>query len=89
MRTVSSRIALVCLMVGLGLMLIPGAAHAVPFLDNQTQYSNQDPDTETRRSDHFRMCFGQYNRDGATVNGAVGHDRQLAQGNLQMYRAAV
>ncbi|HNQ88950.1 MAG TPA: DUF6055 domain-containing protein [Verrucomicrobiota bacterium] len=51
-----------------------------PHLDNQTQYSNQDPNTETRRSDHFRLCFGHFNRDVGTPM-----TEQLAQGNLQMY----
>ncbi len=50
------------------------------YLDNETLYANQDPDTETRRSDHFRLCFGHFNRDtGAPMT------EQLAQGNLQMF----
>ena len=50
------------------------------YLDNETLYSNQDPDTETRRSDHFRLCFGHYNRDTGTPM-----TEKLAQGNLQMF----
>ena len=53
---------------------------AQTYLDNNTIYSNQDPNTETRRSDHFRMNFGHYNRDTATPM-----TEQLAQGNLQEY----
>ena len=53
---------------------------AQTYLDNETQYSNQDPNTETRRSDHFRLCFGHFNRDTGTPM-----TEQLAQGNLQMY----
>jgi hypothetical protein len=53
------------------------------YLDNQTQYSNQDPHTETRRSDHFRINFGHYNRDTGTPM-----TEQLAQGNLQMFEQA-
>ena len=50
------------------------------YLDNNSIYSNQDPHTETRRSDHFRMNFGHYNRDTGTPM-----TEQLAQGNLQEY----
>lgn len=53
---------------------------AQAYLDNETLYSNQDPDTETRRSDHFRICFGHYNRDTGTPI-----TEQLVQGNLQMF----
>ena len=56
------------------------AAHGQPYLDNETLYSNQDPNTETRRSDHFRLCFGHFNRDTGTPM-----TEQLVQGNLQMY----
>jgi hypothetical protein len=56
------------------------AAHGQPYLDNETLYSNQNPNTETRRSDHFRLCFGHFNRDTGTPM-----TEQLAQGNLQMY----
>ena len=48
--------------------------------DNETLYSNQDPNTETRRSDHFRLSFGHSNRDTGTPM-----TEQLVQGNLQMY----
>jgi carbonic anhydrase/acetyltransferase-like protein (isoleucine patch superfamily) len=51
------------------------------YLDNQTIWSDQDPTQETRRSDHFRVVFGHYNRDesfGATLE-------QLAQGNLREF----
>jgi hypothetical protein len=54
---------------------------AAPYLDNQTVYSNQDPNTETRRSDHIRLAFGHYNRD----TGMGGMSETMAQGNLQMY----
>ncbi|MGN6642412.1 MAG: DUF6055 domain-containing protein [Verrucomicrobiota bacterium] len=65
----------------LGGLALPIVAGAQPYLDNQTQYSNQDPDNETRRSDHFRMIFGHYNRD----SGMGGMSEQMAQGNMQMY----
>ena len=53
---------------------------AQPYLDNETLYSNQDPNTETRRSEHFRLSFGHFNRDtGSPMT------EQLAQGNLQMF----
>ncbi len=57
-----------------------GVAAGQSYLDNETVYSNQDPNTETRRSDHFRLCFGHFNRDTGTPM-----TEQLAQGNLQMY----
>ena len=85
MRTVSLRVALVCLLAGLCVLLIPGRSIAQTFLDNETLYSNQDPETETRRSTHFRECFGHYNRDGSTVNGNVGMTEGLAQGQIQMF----
>lgn len=81
MRTSSSRIALTCLMAGLCVILISGASVAVPYLDNETIYPNQDPNTETRRSDHFRVCFGHYNRDSSMG----GMSEAMAQGNLQMF----
>ncbi|MCF7730619.1 MAG: DUF6055 domain-containing protein [Akkermansiaceae bacterium] len=60
-----------------------GMSAAQAYLDNESQYSNQDPDTETRRSDHFRLNFGHYNRDTGTPM-----TEQLAQGNLQMFEQA-
>lgn len=60
--------------------LLASGLSAQPYLDNETQYSNQDPATETRRSDHFRLCFGHYNRDTGTPM-----TEALVQGNLQMY----
>jgi len=57
-----------------------GQATAQGYLDNNSIYSNQDPNTETRRSDHFRMNFGHFNRDTGTPM-----TEQLAQGNLQEY----
>lgn len=53
---------------------------AAQYLDNNSIYSSQDPNTETRRSDHFRMNFGHYNRDTGTPM-----TEQLVQGNLQMF----
>ncbi|MCX6880883.1 MAG: DUF6055 domain-containing protein, partial [Verrucomicrobia bacterium] len=63
-----------------GWLLAAGLVSAQTYLDNQTQYSNQDPHTETRRSEHFRLNFGHYNRDTGTPM-----TEQLVQGNLQMY----
>ncbi len=57
-----------------------GAAEAEPLADNETLYANQDPHTETRRSEHFRLCFGHFNRDHGTPM-----TESLAQGNLQMF----
>jgi carbonic anhydrase/acetyltransferase-like protein (isoleucine patch superfamily) len=57
-----------------------GLCFGQPYLDNETLYSNQDPNTETRRSEHFRLCFGHFNRDTGTPM-----TEQLAQGNLRMY----
>lgn len=65
------------------LSLAAAGLSSAQYLDNQTQYSNQDPNTETRRSDHFRICFGHYNRDTGTPM-----TEQLAQGNLQMFEQA-
>lgn len=59
-----------------------GISFGQTYLDNQTQYSNQDPETETRRSEHFRGNFGYYNRDSTPMTEA------LVQGNLQMYEQA-
>jgi len=70
--------ALVCVLLGVLLSLSASLCHGQTYADNETQISNQDPLTETRRSDHFRVCFGHYDRDG-------GMSEQLAQGNLQMY----
>jgi len=66
--------------VATGGFLAGGLACAQAYLDNNSLYSNQDPNTETRRSDHFRMNFGHYNRDTGTPM-----TEQLAQGNLQEY----
>ena len=66
--------------VSVGVFLPAGLASAQAYPDNETQYSNQDPNTETRRSDHFRLCFGHYNWDNGTYL-----TEQLVQGNLQMY----
>ena len=63
-----------------GWLAAAAPAFAQTYLDNQTLYSNQDPNTETRRSDHFRMNFGHYNRDTGTPM-----TEEMAQGNLQMY----
>lgn len=63
-----------------GGMSSPRALLAQTYLDNQTLYLNQDPNTETRRSDHIRVCFGHFNRDTS-----VPMTEQLAQGNLVMY----
>jgi hypothetical protein len=60
-----------------------GMASAQAYLDNESMYSNQDPNTETRRSDHFRINFGHYNRDTGTPV-----TERLVQGNLQMFEQA-
>lgn len=59
--------------------LLPCFSQGQAYLDNETLYANQDANTETRRSDHFRLCLGHYNRDGAPIT------EQLLQGNLQMF----
>ncbi len=61
----------------------PAAAQGVTpaWRDNETLYANQDPDTETRRSARFRLCFGHYNTD----TGVGGMSEAMAQGNLQMF----
>jgi hypothetical protein len=64
------------------LSLFTATAQGQAFLDNQTQYSNQDPENETRRSDHFRTVFGYYNRDSTPMT------EEMAQGNLQMFEQA-
>ncbi|MCX6345306.1 MAG: hypothetical protein NT018_09580 [Armatimonadetes bacterium] len=79
MQNKFTRIALACL-AGICLMLLTSSAFAVVYPDNETQYSNQDPLTETRRSDHYRMVFGHYDRDGANAM-----SEQFVQGNLQMH----
>jgi hypothetical protein len=72
--------ALGCAVLSWGLMVGPSPCSAQPYRDNETLYKNQDPNTETRRSEHIRLAFGHYNRDtGAPMT------EQLAQGNLQMY----
>jgi carbonic anhydrase/acetyltransferase-like protein (isoleucine patch superfamily) len=71
------------LLLALGLVLaLPALATGV-FLDNNTLYSDQDPNNETRRSDHFRINFGHYNRDTGTPL-----TEELVQGNLQMFEQA-
>lgn len=74
------RAALAFALVGTACLPAWHHAAAQPYLDNETLYSNQDPNTETRRSEHFRLCFGHFNRDTGTPM-----TEQLAQGNLQMY----
>ncbi len=68
---------------GVLMWLTLAVTSAQPYLDNQYQYSNQDPENETRRSEHFRMVFGHYNRDTGTPV-----TEQLIQGNLQMFEQA-
>jgi autotransporter-associated beta strand protein len=81
------RHALAAACLAVAWLLVAGLASAQAFLDNETlQYSNgttnsnQDPNNETRRSDHFRLNFGHYNRDTGTPM-----TEELAQGNLQMF----
>jgi len=76
----SARLTVLICLFGLGLAQPAMKPAAEPFLDNETLHSNQDPNTETRRSDHFRLAFGHYNRDTGTPM-----TEQLAQGNLQMF----
>ncbi|MCX6344164.1 MAG: DUF6055 domain-containing protein [Armatimonadetes bacterium] len=67
-------------LIGLSSIFVSSASMSTIYLDNQTDHSNQALDTETRRSDHFRIAFGHYNRDfGTPVT------EQLIQGNLQMF----
>ncbi len=77
MSKTPNRILVLCALAFL--LFIPIIVSAVPYLDNETLYSNQDPNIETRRSDHFRVSFGHYNWDSA------GMSEDLAQGNLQMF----
>lgn len=71
------------LLIAVSLLLpLPALASGV-FLDNNTLYSDQDPNNETRRSDHFRINFGHYNRDTETPL-----TEELVQGNLQMFEQA-
>lgn len=69
---------LLCVAIPAGLAVQPAAAAV--HLDNETLYSNQDPATETRRSEHFRICFGHHNRDTGTPV-----TEELVQGNLRMF----
>ncbi|MGA2749295.1 MAG: DUF6055 domain-containing protein [Verrucomicrobiota bacterium] len=74
------RTVLGCVGLALG-VLNSDKLFAQAYPDNQTIFSDQDPTLETRRSDHFRVIFGHYNRDfsfGATLE-------SLAQGNLQEF----
>jgi hypothetical protein len=74
-------LAFECVLVPLVLSGWTRESFAQAYLDNETIFSNQDPTLETRRSDHFRVIFGHYNRDfsfGATLE-------PLAQGNLQEF----
>lgn len=70
----------ICTLLLVGVYSSGRVTASTNYLDNETLYSNQDPDTETRRSDHFRLCFGHYNRDTGTPM-----TEKLAQGNLQMF----
>ncbi|MEI7899521.1 MAG: DUF6055 domain-containing protein, partial [bacterium] len=82
MPTKTKRIAMLAALTVAAFVVGAGTAGAAThvYLDNQTEYSNQDPNNETRRSDHFRLNFGHYNRDtGAPVT------EQFVQGNLQMF----
>ncbi len=80
LRSNSIKHALTCFLPILAWFGTAEPSSAQAYLDNETLYSNQDPNTETRRSDHFRLNFGHFNRDtGAPMT------EQLVQGNLQMY----
>jgi hypothetical protein len=68
-------------LLGLGLLGAAGICAGQTFRDNESIYSNQDANNETRRSDHIRLVFGHYNRD----SGMGGMSEWLAQGNLQQY----
>ncbi|HEY3414921.1 MAG TPA: DUF6055 domain-containing protein [Armatimonadota bacterium] len=60
-------------------------AAGAPWLDNERQFKSDDPKINFRRSDHFRIGWGQgaaANKDENADFGAV--TEQLAQGNLQM-----
>ena len=81
MKSSYCRIAFGCVVLMTGVFGGWSQSLAQAYLDNQTQYPNQDPSNETRRSEHFRMNFGHYNRDG----GMGGMSEAMAQGNLQEY----
>lgn len=81
MKSSYCRIAFGCVVLMTGVFGGRSQSLAQAYLDNQTQYPNQDPSNETRRSEHFRMNFGHYNRDG----GMGGMSEAMAQGNLQEY----
>jgi len=80
MSSLLCRRMILFVIIFLGVLFVPKMSMGQQiYLDNETIYSNQDPNTETRRSDHFRLCFGHYNRDSVAMT------EQLAQGNLQMF----
>ena len=76
----SVRLTVLICLFGLGFAQPAMKAAAEPYLDNETIYTNQDPNNETRRSEHFHLNFGLYNWDTGTPM-----TEQFAQGNLQMF----
>ena len=87
MQTVSSRISLVCLMAGLCLMLVSGAASAQgTWLDNNWGWdtSSLNPNVNSRSSDHFKIMWGIADRADGNNGNFPQVNEQLAQGNLQM-----
>jgi hypothetical protein len=70
-------------MILCALVLLGGVGRGQTYLDNESLYLNQDPNNETRRSDHFRLNFGHYNRDTGTPV-----TEEFVQGNLQMFEHA-
>ena len=79
MRKILACAAILCV-AGVCVMLLSTGVFATTYPDNESIYTNQDPLTETRRTDHIRVCFGHYDRDGANLM-----SEQYAQGNLQEY----
>ncbi|MEI6605089.1 MAG: YDG domain-containing protein [Verrucomicrobiota bacterium] len=80
-RSFVRRMVLKGMAVAISVLAGSGNGIGQTYQDNQSLYSNQDPNTETRRSEHMRVCFGHYNRD----SGMGGMSEQMAQGNLQMF----
>ena len=87
MRTLSLRISLVCLMAGLCLMLVSGAASAQAWLDNNREWgtSSLNPNVNSRSSEHFKVFWGNADNANPDLNTDFSQvSEQLAQGNLQM-----
>lgn len=72
-----------CLLVGS--FMVAAGEEAQPWRDNERKFKSDDPGLNFRRSEHFRISWGQGAAGKKEENADFGGvTEQLAQGNLQM-----